>query len=210
MDEMEFVDRVRSSNERALDRLGSEKALVATTAGSLDRATVLETAAAAEARAVETFDQWLADETGDHAREAFETARDREREHRDRVVAFGDLSSVEPEPDPLHEHLRDLDDTVDRVASGLVARPLVGSRTFLQVINFFTNEADEDGAALFRELRAETDEQIDQGAEVVETVCRSDEDWDRASTAASETIDVAYDEYAERLEGMGIDPKPVC
>lgn len=210
MDGSEFVERVRSSNESPLDRLGSEKALVATTAGRLDRETVLETTAAAEVRAMQTFEQWIDDETDDRARKAFEAERDREREHRDRVVAFGDLQGVEAEPDPLHEYLRDLDETVDRVAAGLVARPLVASRTLLQVINFFTNEADEAAAELIRDLRGETDEQVDRGAEVLEVCCQSDDDWERAMAAAGDTIDLAYAEYAECLEGMGIDPKPVC
>ncbi|SFS03609.1 hypothetical protein SAMN05216559_2808 [Halomicrobium zhouii] len=210
MDVSEFVEHVRSANERNLARLGSEKALVATTAGSLDRESVLETAAAAETRAVETFDRWVDDETDDDARSAFEAERAREQEHRERVLELADRSSVEAEPDPLHEHLRDLDETVDRVAAGLVARPLVASRSLLQVINFFVNEGDERGAALFRELRAETDEQVERGGEVVATVCESDGDRDRAVAAAGAVVDLAYDEYAASLEEMGIDPKPVC
>lgn len=210
MDGSEFVDTVRSANDQALDRLGSEKALVATTGANLDRETVLETAAEAEARAAETFQGWAADESDDRAREAFEDAATRERDHRERVVSFGNLSSPEPEPDPLHEHLRGLDDTVDRVAAGLVARPLVASRSLLQVVNFFVNEPDEDAADLFRELRAETDAQVDRGAQVIEIVCGTDGEWDQAATAASETIESAYEEYAGALEELGIDPKPVC
>lgn len=210
MDGSAFVERVRSSNEQSLDRLGSEKALVAATAGALERGTVLETAAAAEARAARTFDAWLADETDDTARGAFEEGRDRERDHLERVSEYGDVESVDPAPDPLHEHLRSLDDSVERVAAGLVARPLVASRSLLQVINFFVNEGDERGATLFRELRAETDDQAERGGEVVAAVCRSDEDESRALTAAGEAVDVAYAAYAETLEGMGVDPKPVC
>jgi len=210
MDGSEFVEEVRSANEGRLARLGSEKALVATTAGSLDRETVLETAVAAETRAVETFDQWAGDETDDDARSAFEAERAREREHRDRVLELADGSPTEADPDPLHEHLRDLDETVERVAAGLVARPLVASRSLLQVINFFVNEGDERAAALFRELRAETDEQVERGGEVVATVCERDDDRERAVAAASAVVDLAYDEYAGSLEGMGIDPKPVC
>jgi len=206
----EFVEQVRSVNEANLARLGSEKALVATTAGQLDREAVLAAAVAAEARAAETLDHWVADETDGDARGAFEAERAREREHRDHILEFADRSPAEADPDPLHEHLRGLDETVDRVAAGLVARPLVASRSLLQVINFFVNEGDERAAALFRELRAETDEQVQRGGEVVVAVCASDDDRDRAVAAASAVVDLAYDEYAASLEGMGIDPKPVC
>ncbi len=37
-----------------------------------------------------------------------------------------------------------------------------------------------------------------------------DDDWDAALDAASGAIGAAYDEYTETLEGMGVNPKPVC
>lgn len=95
------------------------------------------------------------------------------------------------------------------MAAGLVARPLVASRSLLEVINFFVNEGDADAAAVFRELRAETDEQVVAGGEVLATVC-PDDDREWALDAAEAAVDAAYDEYAETLEGFGIDPKPVC
>jgi hypothetical protein len=209
MDSSEFIEEVRADNETALDRLGSEKALVATTRAALDRETVLETAAEAEARAAATFETWADDEADDEARAAFAEAADRERDHSERVSALGEVGAVNPSPDDLHEHLRGLDDTVARVGAGLVARPLVASRSLLQVINFFVNEGDNAAAETFRDLRAETDEQVETGAALLDAVCESD-DWERAGTAASEAIDAAYAEYADSLDSLGIDPKPVC
>ncbi|PSQ14952.1 rubrerythrin family protein, partial [Halobacteriales archaeon QS_7_69_60] len=37
-----------------------------------------------------------------------------------------------------------------------------------------------------------------------------DERWEQAREAASGAIQAAYDEYTERLESMGVNPKPVC
>jgi len=210
MDSSEFIDRVRADNETALDRLGSEKALVATTRAALDRETVLETAAAAEARAAVTFEEWADDEADDEARAAFAEAGDRERDHSERVSALGEVDAGDPSPDALHDYLRGLDDTAARVGAGLVARPLVASRSLLQVINFFVNEGDNAAAETFRELRAETDEQVEAGAALLEQVSESDDDWERAAVAASEAIDAAYAEYADSLDSLGIDPKPVC
>lgn len=207
MDGTSFVDQVREDNATALDRLGSEKALVATTEAALDTATVLETAAAAEARAAATFEAWADSEENDRARAAFTDAAEREREHYDRICDHGGVEASDPSADALHETLRAFDGAVERVAGGLVARPLVASRTLLQVINFFVNEADTTTAELFRDLRSETDEQVEVGAGVLEEIC---DDWDRATAAADETVETAYEEYAETLDGLGIDPKPVC
>lgn len=210
MDSSEFIDRVRADNETALDRLGSEKALVATTRAALDRETVLETAAEAEARAAATFETWADDEADDEARAAFSETADRERDHYERVSALGEVDAEAPAPDGLHERLRGLDDTAARVGAGLVARPLVASRSLLQVINFFVNEGDNTAAETFRDLRTETDEQVEAGAALLDTICESDADWERAAVAAGEAIDAAYAEYADSLDALGIDPKPVC
>jgi hypothetical protein len=209
MDEADFVERVQESNATELKRLGSEKALVATTAASLDRETVLEQAAAAEARALATFEQWADDEANDTASEAFAAAADEKGDHYSRVCELAEIEAIDPPVDALHTHLRDLDDTVERVGAGLVARPLVASRTLLQVINFFVNEAETSAADLFREIRAETDEQVDAGASVLREISDSN-DWERAERAAEDTIEVAYTEYADTLDEMGLDSKPVC
>lgn len=210
MDSSEFIEAVRADNETALDRLGSEKALVATTRAALDRETVLETAAAAEARAAVTFEEWADDEADDEARAAFAETADSERDHSEQVSALGEMDAGDPSPDALHDYLRGLDDTAARVGAGLVARPLVASRSLLQVINFFVNEGDNAAAETFRDLRAETDEQVEAGAALLEQVSESDDDWERAAMAASEAIDAAYAEYADSLDSLGIDPKPVC
>ena len=209
MDGADFVETVRESNATALDRLGSDKALIATTDAALERERVLEAAAAAEAHAAVTFESWADDEADDRAREAFREAAARERDHHERVVALGDEAAADPPPDALHEYLRGLEGTVERAAAGLVSRPLVASRSLLQVINFFVNEGDRTAAETFRDLRAETDDQVAAGGDVVAAVCE-DGDRERAEDAAEGAIDAAYGEYADDLEALGIDPKPVC
>lgn len=217
MDSTAVLDAVREGNDTALDRLGSERALVAVTRASIERKTIVETAAAAEARAAATFDAWTDDETHADASEAFAAAAEQEREHVERVVGVAEDASVdrEPDPDALHEHLRGLDSVVDRVGAGLVGRPLVASRTLLQVVNFFVNEGDSTAADVFRDLRAETDEQATTGASLVVEIAEDADDdssivRDRAIAAADRAIEVTYDEYAAQLTEMGVDPKPVC
>lgn len=211
MDADTLVETVRERMATELDRLGSEKALVAATDAQLDRERVLESTLAAERRAAATFDAWAANEDDPDARAAFERVADLERDHADRVAAMLDDPAVDADPDPdaLHTHLRGLDATTDRVAAGLVARPLVSDRSLLQVVNFFVNEADEAAADTIRDLRSETAALVDDGAALLDAR-DGDTDWERASDAATETVAVAYEEYAERLRGMGVDPAPIC
>lgn len=206
----ELVAAVRESKGAELDRLGSEKALVAETDATLESEAVLRAVAGTEARAVETFEAWAEDERHERAREVFGDVVARARDHYDRTVTALDGDVGVPAENPVHDHLLTLDGSVERVAAGMVGRPLVASRTFLQVVNFFINEGDTANTERFREIREETDDIVSEGATLLEDVCETDDDWEHARTAAEETIAVAYREYVDTLEEMGLDPKPVC
>jgi rubrerythrin len=212
MDPEAFTESIREECATELERLGSEKALVAATDAQLDRERVLAAAAAAETRAAETFERWADDEGDDGAREAFEQVAATEREHaervRDRMDEGGSADAADP--DALHDYLRGLDGTAGRIAAGLIARPMVASRSLLQTVNFFVNESEESTADLFRDLRTETEDLIEEGGDLLTERCEGEDDRDRAREAAVEAIERAYEEYADSLEGMGIDPKPVC
>ena len=210
MDGTELVEAVRASKATALERLGKEKALIAATDADLATDAVLRAAAASERRAQRTFEQWAESEPNEAAREAFERIAATEADHYERVVAHLDESPADPGPDPLHASLRGTERTVERVGAGLVGRPLASERTLLQVVNFFVNEADNAAADLFRDLREETREVPETGAALLDDLCADEDDWVLARKAAEDAIQVAYDDYAETLQGMGLDPKPVC
>ncbi|WP_338741135.1 hypothetical protein [Haloplanus salilacus] len=212
MDGDSLVETVTDRTTTELDRLGSEKALVATTEARLDRTHVVSATVDAERRAAATFERWADAETDPEARAAFERVAALEREHAERAAALSEtaVDDAEPDPDPIHDYLRGLETTPERVAAGLVARPLVSARSLLQVVNFFVNEADETAADTIRDLRAETEALVDEGGALLEDCCAGEADWERAATAAERTVDVAYEEYERRLDGLGIDPKPVC
>lgn len=221
----EFLATLREERGTHLDRLGSEKALVAWTDATLESEPVLVAAAGTVARAVDTYETWAEDEADERARAAFADVAARERNRYERILDATDGAaadpSADPSPDPfqaasadpVYDYLGRLEGTVERVAAGLVGRPLVDSRTFLQVVNFFLNEGDTGKTELFREIRGETDDLVEEGATLLDGVCDTDRDtgdWERAREAADETIGLAYREYADTLEGMGLDPKPVC
>ncbi|WP_435360942.1 rubrerythrin family protein [Haloarchaeobius sp. DFWS5] len=210
MDATALREAVESAKANELDRLGSSKLLIALTDAELDEPSILRAAAMSEYLARETFAAWAASEDQPDARDVFEEVAEQEAEHYDRVV---ECLGTRAEPDsvgPLHTYLRNRDDTIERVAAGLLGRGLVSSKTHLQIISFYVNEADENRANLFRDLRSETEEEIDMGLALLDDLCTDDEDWERAQAVAEYVVQLAYDDYADSLTELGVDPKPIC
>jgi len=211
MDGTSLADDVAADRATELERLGSSRALLWLVGPDLDADAVLATVAAGERAARDTFEAYAAVEPHDGAASAFREVADREADHYERVLAERDGEAPpEREPGPVHAHLRAREDTVERVAAGLLGRALVSHRTLLQVVNYFVEAADEARAALFREFRESATEDRETAAALLDDVCDGDEDWRRARDAATATVDVAYDAYADALGGMGLDPTPVC
>jgi hypothetical protein len=218
MNGQKLVEAVREAKATELDRLGSDKYLIAATGADLERAPVLRSVAESAASGRDTFARWADEATGDPA-SAFETAAEAERDRFDRVVDSlaalpdGDAdaaATIDRSDAPLDDALAEADGTVERLAAAFVGRPLVADRTLLQVVSFFVNEADEGRADLARELRSDAQDRLDEGADLLDAVCETDADWERARRGAEAVVDAAYGEYATALEAMGVDPKPVC
>lgn len=216
MDSAAFREAVAAAKATELDRLGSNKLLVALTDATLEPAAVLRAAADSEHAAATTFAAWADDESDDRGRELFAWLADRERDHRRRVLdSLSALDGADGAYDPadggtMHEYLRARDNLVERVAAGTVGRGLVSDRTHLQIVSFFDNERDQPRADLFRDFRTETKEELERGLALLDDACQSDDDWERARMVAEYVIQIAYDDYADALRGMGIDVKPVC
>jgi hypothetical protein len=196
---MTLADQVRTANETELDRLGSEKTLLALTDAQLDTTTVLERTGAVLASAR----GGLADLASDAEAEAVATAV---TDAGDTIAGAADrvADSLDGEF-PTDSAFLELDAGTDdeRVGAGLVGLPLVLDRLLLQCVSFFVNEADTTRADLFRELR-------DATGKILDLTTGLDVDEQAARTAASAVVATAYDEYVTRLEGMGFDPKPIC
>lgn len=203
-----LVDEVREARQTELDRLGAEKALLAVTAADLSGGTILRRIAVSLSGLRSTLEGW-ADETTDPPREAFADAAASLEEEHERVVAeLGAAPSGDPPP-PLPT-VRRFDRPPERAGAALVGHGLVSDRLLLQAVSFFVNEAETRRADLVRDLRAAATGRVDDGASVLDSLCADGGDWDRARTAAADVVEAAYDDYAETLDGMGLDPKPVC
>ena len=209
MDPNEFVETVREENQTALSRLGSSKALYADTAGEMDTEPVLRAAADSEFHARETFSEWADTEGNESAREAYETTAEEEGEHYGLVTERLDGDHEPGDTPAIHEYLRSLDDTAGR-AGAFVGQTIATEKSKEQLVGFFVGQADTQGAQLFRDLSDEVEAQLERGQDLLLTVCETDDEWARAEETAGDAIQTAYDEYTESLEGMGVNPKPVC
>jgi len=209
MDAEAFLESIESSMTTELDRLSSSKSLIALTDASLDRGPVLRVAAGRERAAAEAFEAWA--ETADEpARATFEGVAARHRDNLDEILELEDSPDSPPaSTEPMHASLTDDEDSIERAAA-LVARSLVDERVTKQVVGFFVNDADRIAANQFRDVRESMNASRDDGLELLASICASDDDWGRAAAAAEATIQAAYDNYVDVLEGMGVNPKPVC
>ncbi|MDQ2050884.1 rubrerythrin family protein [Natronolimnohabitans sp. A-GB9] len=209
-DSESFVETVREDNQTALSRLGSSKSLYADTGGDIDTEPVLRATADAEHAAKETFREWADSESHEAAREAFETTADEEKSHYETVLEQLDDDGYDPEAVPaLHEYLRDLESTVERVG-GFIGRLLASKRSKEQVVGYFVGDADPQTASVFREFGEDLDDQLERAQQLLEDVCTDDDDRELALEAATGAIEAAYEEYVENMEAMGANPKPVC
>jgi hypothetical protein len=221
MDSESFVEAVSEARATELHRLGSDKYLVAATGADLAEGPVLESVAREAATGQETFESWATQESG-AAAEVFAAAAETEAAHLDRLrtrldaetdgsddSGESDTGEDDSGADGVSEALEATETTVER-AGALVGRGKVRDRTLLQVVNFFVNEGDNAGADLARELRIDANDQVSAGADLLETVCESDDDWKVAQESAERVVGAAYGEYVAALEAMGVDPKPVC
>lgn len=204
-----FTERVETQNRTALSRLGSSKSLFAATAGEMDVQPVLRAAATAEHHAAVTYRGWAEDETTERAREVWTSTAAEEDDHYERVIAELNEAHEPGDPPAIHQYLRGLTQTHTR-AGGFVGRTLAADRSKSQFTGFFVGQAEPGLAAVFRDLGGDLDDQRDRGLTLLDAVCGSETAWDEAAAAAEEAIQAAYEEYVSALEGMGVNPKPVC
>lgn len=204
-----LVDEVREARGTELDRLRSEKALLAATAADLSGGTILRTIALSLSGLRSTLEGWAAESDAVPAREAFAGAASSLGEEHEWVVAELDVEPSGDPPVPIPV-VRGFDNPPEQVGAAFVGYGLVSDGFLLQAVSFFVNEAEARRADLVRDLRAAAAGRVDDGASALDSLCADNGDWDRARNAATDVVNAAYADYAETLGGMGVDPKPIC
>ncbi|WP_256296296.1 rubrerythrin family protein [Haloarchaeobius salinus] len=204
MDTAGFVEAVEDGNRTELSRLGSSKSLYALTGGELDADhvyAVVETLANAQA---DRYEPW-ADEADGELADVLTAAADAERERAADAAGETD-ESVEG---GLFDGLDDCEGTAEW-AAGLVAATIVTKKLQEQLVGFFVGQADPTTASTFRSYGDELGERREAALAALETVCADESEWETAVDAAGGVVTAAYDVYVDRLEAMGVNPKPVC
>jgi len=205
MDATAVLGTVRDENNTELSRLGSSKSLYADTEGEMDPETVLAVMADAAHHAAETFDGWASDRDVEGT---FAAAAERERDHYDAIV--GELDAHEPGDRPAAvEALRGLADSTARLGA-LLGWTLVAERKASQATGFFTGQAKPGTASTFRAFDEDHEAARADALAALEAVCDTEDDRASAEAAATAVVQAAYDAYVETLEGLGVNPKPVC
>lgn len=196
MDGPAFREALEAANTEELAELGSPALVDALTDGTRDPESVLQAAAHSEHAARETFRAWTDDEADEGARAAFVAVAEQEDDHLRRVLAVTDDTFEPDAPGPMHAYLRGRADTVERIAGGMVARPVVSLRTHSRLVAFFEERGKSTPADLFRDLRQETAANVDDGLTLLEARCAAD-DWERARLVGAYVVRLAHDDLAD-------------
>jgi hypothetical protein len=195
MDPTDLVDHVRSENDTELSRLGSSKSLYADTDGEMEPDAVLSAVADTTHYAAEAFGGW-----GEIFSDAAEGERDRYRS------VAGELDAHEPGERPaVVEALAGLEADVERLGAA-VGYTLVAEQKASQATGFFTGQADPQTASLFRDVAGDYESLRGDLLDALDGF----DDLEPAAAAATAVVGAAYEEYVERLEAQGVNPKPVC
>jgi hypothetical protein len=207
MDAADLTESVRSSNKTELSRLGSSKTLYAQTGGDLKTTPVLAAAADRTYHAAELLAGWAAD--GDDAvADGFAAMAETVRGHYEDIVA--ELEAHDPgSPSAIVTALQGFETATERLG-GVLGWALVARKESSQRSGYFTGQADPTTASLFREMGGDYDDLVAAAGDLLETLCADPEDWEAAERAATAGIQAAYESYVETLEGLGVNPKPVC
>ncbi|GGJ07342.1 hypothetical protein GCM10008995_16500 [Halobellus salinus] len=200
----DLASELRDDNETEFSRLGSSKAMYALTGGEMDGEHV-RGAAATDALALAGVLEAWAEDAGDTTKALYADLAAAARDH---AAAVADDPAQDDQP-LLYGALAGFDAPAARLG-GLLGRYLVLSEYASQMIGFFVGDADPMAATDFRDLRSKLDTERDRVVEALDSTCGTDDAWAAARDAATTVVAVAYDDYVETLESMGIKPKNVC
>ena len=234
---------IETEAESALRQLDSNEFLRAAAGGEPTAQALLEAAAASERAAAVTFETWTQTESDADAKAAFENVVEQERTHHDRVTAAIDTivstnnyssssgsgdgngnydanleAQTQEAPGPMHAYLRGRETTLQRIASGMVGRPLASLQTHSRLISYFESHSDitanashdesipetehNPAVTLFYDLFDETEKVLADGLDLLTTRCTTESDWDAAIAVATYTIRLAADDTRDALAGM--------
>jgi len=190
-----MTDCVRATLEderqTALSRLGSSKALYATTRGAMDGPSV--------AAANQALSEAIADRLADREASWATDLEDRARSDAERVADLAG-ESIDPLIDPP------LDED-DETFGTLIGWATVAIRLAEQETGYFVGQAQPGDADTIRSV-VESREAFRK--RVCSAIENAEVDRETVKASAIETVDTAYEAYVDRLDAEGIEPRSIC
>lgn len=218
MDSKEFVAGLVQEMRELFAQLDEHETLEAESGGQVEVITLLKLALASELEASELAGYWmpttpeidakmvLARQCGDEMRHYHLITR--------RLEELGeDLTGFEPLADghsPLHQYMRGLRTTVERIAAGTFASEAIAEVRNRQFIAFCEAAGDTETARLYREvIQPEEIHHHISGREFLERHATSPEQQELAAEATRSTLAIADELRTLTEKTTGLAPLPV-
>lgn len=181
-------DSVRDSVTERLDALRSDGALVELFGNEPSESAVMRLAADSAYATKITFLRWTYSERDGDARREFALAADETQKHFEQIAGPLPSGFEASDDSPLHERLREQEETVVRVASGLVGRELAAVQLHRRTASFFGERDSPDLADRFEEIAEEERARVGRADDLLADLCETPADRETAVEAAERTI----------------------
>jgi uncharacterized ferritin-like protein (DUF455 family) len=219
MDAEAFVKQLGAANQEILDRLAPAETLVAESGGDLRLENLLKIALKNELEATELAARWLVSSDDVDIKLALARQAGDEAKHYRLIVQhlheLGiDLHGFDPLAQgygPLFNYLDTLTDPVERIAAGPFTREAIAVVKNQQFIDWCEAAGHMKTVALYRDI-IQPDEAYHHrlGHDLLLRLATTSEAQERATQAATRTLDLAEELQHLALTKMGVHHAPGC
>lgn len=219
MDAVTFVEQLGATNQDILDRLAPAETLVAESGGDLRLENLLKIALKNELEATELAARWLVSTDDVDIKLALARQAGDEAKHYRLIVEHlrelgVDLRGFDPLAQgygPLFNYLDTLTDPVERIAAGQFTRESIAVVKNQQFIEWCEVNGHQATADLYRNT-IQPDEAYHHrlGRDILLRLATTPEAQERASQAATRTLELAEELQHLALTKMGVHHAPGC
>jgi uncharacterized ferritin-like protein (DUF455 family) len=219
MDAEAFVQQLGVANQEILDRLAPAETLVAESGGDLRLDNLLKIALKNELEATELAARWLVSTDNVDIKLALARQAGDEAKHYRLIVEHlhelgVDLHGFDPLAQgygPLFNYLDTLTDPVERMAAGPFTREAIAVVKNQQFIEWCTASGHQATADLYRDI-IQPDEAYHHrlGRDLLLRLATTSDAQDRATQAATRTLELAEELQHLALTKMGVHHAPGC
>lgn len=162
-----------------------------------ERQALLALAANSAFAARRLYTDWAFTERNGQARELFAHAADTTQKQYEQILWLLPDTYSPRKGGILYEELGKREHTIERVASGIVARSLITTRAFDGIGAVLDSKQCDE---LFDDIASELRSLAERGDTLLDDLCEDDGDRERARSAARRTIEVAASDLSPSAE----------